>query len=284
MNNLHEIKRLEDIAFLIRKELVKLASQVTIHIGGDLSAVDILTVLWQNVMQYDIHNSKWEYRDRFILSKGHCSAAVAFNQAQLGCYDVSDIFEEYATDNCRFSMSPCRHTNQFYESSATGSLGQGLPIAVGMAAALKAKKNTKSKVYVLLGDGELQEGSNWEAVMYASQICLDNIVAIIDNNGLQFDGETKNINHIDDAGKRFAAFGWDTYSIDGHKIDQLLCVFEKIKKQKSPVLIEAHTVKGKGVNFMENNYLWHAGKITEKQLDEAISSIHKMYGERIKNV
>lgn len=284
MNNSYEIERLENIALAIRKNLVKLDSQVTIHIGGDLSAVDILTVLWQNIMKYDIHNPKWEYRDRFILSKGHCSAAVAFNQAELGCYDVSEIFEEYATDNCRFSMSPCKHTNQFYESSATGSLGQGLSIALGIATALKAKNNARSKVYVLLGDGELQEGSNWEAAMYASQLCMDNIIAIIDNNSLQFDGETKKINNISDIEKRFAAFGWDTYGVDGHKIEHLLNVFDKTKQQKAPVLIDAHTVKGKGVSFMENNYLWHAGKITEGQLNEAISSIRDTYGEGVRNV
>lgn len=284
MDNLYEVERLENIALSIRKNLIKLDSQVTIHIGGDLSAVDILTVLWQNVMRYDIHDPKWEYRDRFILSKGHCSAAVAFNQAELGCYNVSEIFEEYATDNCRFSMSPCKHTNQFYESSATGSLGQGLSIALGIAAALKAKNNTQSKVYVLLGDGELQEGSNWEAAMYAGQLCLNNIIAIIDNNNLQFDGETKKINNISNVGKCFAAFGWDTYCVDGHRIEQLLSVFNKTKQQQAPVLIDAHTVKGKGVSFMENNYLWHAGKITEEQLNEAISSIHDIYAKGVRNV
>ncbi len=284
MASVYEIKRLEEIALSIRKNLILLDSKTTIHIGGDLSAVDILTVLWQNVMQYDIHNPKWEFRDRFILSKGHCSAAVAFNQAELGCYNVSDIFNEYATDNCRFSMSPCRHTNQFYESSATGSLGQGLPIAVGIATALKAKNNTKSKVYVLLGDGEMQEGSNWEAVMYASQLCANNLVAIIDNNGLQFDGKTENINNIGEIGRRFSAFGWDTYSVDGHSIAQLLDVFEQTKKQIAPVVIDARTVKGKGVSYMENNYLWHAGKITKEQLVEAMRSLENIYGVGKKDV
>lgn len=255
-----------------------LDSQTTIHIGGDLSAVDILTVLWQNVMQYNSQDPNWEYRDRFILSKGHCSAAVAFNQAELGCYDTSEIFKEYATDNCRFSMSPCKHLNPFYESSATGSLGQGLPIAVGIAAALKAKHNNESKIYVVLGDGEMQEGSNWEAISYASQLQLDNLIAIIDNNELQFDGRTKEIADIGDVKERFCAFGWDAYCVDGHNIAQLLDIFSKAIKQKKPVVIDAHTVKGKGVSYMENNYMWHAGKVSDEQLSMAMDSLESIYG------
>lgn len=261
-----------------------LSYQSTIHIGGDLSAVDILTVLWQNIMKYDSRYPDWEYRDRFILSKGHCSAAVAFNQAELGCYPVSEIFKEYATDNCRFSMSPCRHTNQFYESSATGSLGQGLPTAVGIAAALKAKNNMESKVFVLLGDGEMQEGSNWEAIMYASQLQLNNIVAVIDNNQLQFDGQTKEIVSIGNIQERFLAFGWEAYGVDGHDVGQLLDIFNKTKQQNAPIVIDAHTLKGKGVDFMENNYLWHAGKISEKQLARAIESLDCIYGKERRNV
>lgn len=261
-----------------------LSYQSTIHIGGDLSAVDILTVLWQNIMKYDPQNPNWEYRDRFILSKGHCSAAVAFNQAELGCYTVSEILKEYATDNCRFSMSPCKHTNQFYESSATGSLGQGLPIAVGIAAALKAKNNMESKVFVLLGDGEMQEGSNWEAIMHANQLHLNNIVAVIDNNQLQFDGQTKEIVDIGNIQQRFSAFGWDAYGVDGHDVGQLLDIFNKTKRQNAPIVIDAHTVKGKGVDYMENSYLWHAGRISEKQLARAIESLDCIYGKERQNV
>lgn len=272
-----EVKRLETIALEIRKELVELASRVTIHIGGDLSAVDILTVLWQNIMQYNVQDPEWEYRDRFILSKGHCAAAVAFNHARLGCYNVSEIFDEYATDNCRFSMAPCKHVNPFFESSATGSLGQGLPLAVGIAAALKAKHNFQSKVYVLLGDGELQEGSNWEAVMYANQLRLDNLIVVVDNNGLQFDGSTGSINSIDNIDERFGAFGWCVYNINGHDIKQLLDTFSLIHETDRPVIINARTVKGKGVNYMEDNYIWHAGRISEEQLQTAIKSIELEY-------
>ena len=235
-------------------------------------------------MQYDVRNPEWVYRDRFILSKGHCSAAVAFNQAHLGCYETREIYDEYATDNCRFSMAPCRHVNPFYESSATGSLGQGLPLAVGIAAALKAKQNFQSRVYVLLGDGELQEGSNWEAIMYASQLHLDNLIAVIDNNGLQFDGKTNQINSISNVNERLMAFGWGTYDVDGHNIGQLLDIFSLSREADGPVAINARTTKGKGVSYMEDNYLWHAGRISEEQLKIAIKSIETNYKGKVSNV
>ena len=255
-----------------------LASRSTIHIGGDLSATDILTVLWQNILEYDEKDPTYEYRDRFVLSKGHCAAAVAFNMAKRGCFKKQSIFDEYATDNCRFSMSPCRHINKYFESSATGSLGQGLPLSCGISLALKVKNNYKSKVYVLLGDGELQEGSNWESIMYAGHKKLNNLIAIIDNNELQFDGKTKHIVNIENINAKFEAFKWKTYHVDGHNIEDLLTLFESIHEQEYPILINTHTVKGKGVGYMENNYLWHAGKLDNNLLKEALLELKKNYG------
>lgn len=279
-----EITRLENIAFEIRENLIKLANKKTIHIGGDLSVTEIVTVLWHYVMKYDVTNPKWEERDRFLLSKGHCAAAVEFCQSKLGFFTNEEVFKEYATDNCRFSMAPCKHLNPFFETSATGSLGQGLSIAVGMAMALKAKGNNRSRVYVVAGDGEMQEGSNWEAIMYASQMMLDNLCLILDNNGLQFDGRTQEIVSIENIEDRFSAFGWKVYSVDGHSISDLMRVFDDMEASGFPVLINALTVKGKGVSYMENNYLWHAGKIENDKLDETLNELYCNYKRNRVNV
>lgn len=264
-------------SFTIRKNLIELAAKKTIHIGGCLSACDILTVLWGAFLDYNFLDPKWEFRDRFFLSKGHCQAAMAFSIGNKGGYSAEDVIKEYATDNTRFSMAPCRHTNVFYESSATGSLGQGIPLGCGVALALKKKNNNKSKVIILAGDGELQEGSNWEAVMLASQKKLDNVIVIIDNNTLQFDGCTKDIVSIGNIESRFSSFDWITLSVDGHNIADLINVFNKAIDVSGPVLINARTVKGKGIDYMENNYIWHAGRIKTEMLDETIKRLEASY-------
>lgn len=274
---LHVIEELKEIALDVRKDIVRLASIKTIHIGGDLSVVDILTVLWQAIIKYDANNPQWEGRDRFFLSKGHCSAVVAFNQAYRGFFSKEDIFKEYATDNGRFSMSPCCHVNPYYESSATGSLGQGLPIAVGVAKALKMKNNFNNKVYVVIGDGELQEGSNWEAIMLAGQLQLDNLIVLVDNNKLQFDGKTDKIVSVQNISKRFESFGWLGYEVNGHNIAEIYEVLLKVQESKRPVVIDAHTIKGKGVEYMENNYIWHAGRISENDLERTLAELSRRY-------
>ena len=277
MGNKKDIAYLEDIAYEIRKNLILLAERTTIHIGGDLSVTEILTVLWQRVLKYDFANPSWEERDRFIVSKGHCAVTVAFNLAIQGCFSVEDIFEEYATNECRFSMAPCKHKNLFYESSATGSLGQGLSIAVGIALALRAKGNKKSKVYVVMGDGELQEGSNWEAIMYAAQLKLDNLVVIIDNNGVQFDGMTDDIVSVQNMIENCINLGWSTVKVDGNNIKALLKVFNEFLHEGKPLMINAKTIKGKGVDYMENNYKWHAGRIKAEMLESTLKKLEDNY-------
>ena len=159
--SIEDIKLLEKAALEIRKNLIKLCSIQSIHIGGDLSITDVMTVLWQYQMKYDPENIYDETRDRFILSKGHASAVTSFNQAAIGCFSANDVINEYATDGGRFSMHSCNLVNPYVEVS-TGSLGHGFPVACGVAAALRLKKNYKSRVYVIMGDGEQSEGSIWE--------------------------------------------------------------------------------------------------------------------------
>jgi len=187
MSHITTLQELEKAALEIRLNLVKLCNKENIHIGGDLSITDIMTAIWQYKMIYNVDCPKDELRDRFVLSKGHSSATLFFNQAAIGCYSADEVFEEYATDRGRFAMHPSASDNEYVEIS-TGSLGHGMPIACGVASALRLKHNYDSRVYTVMGDGELSEGSIWEAAMNASHYKLGNIVAVVDCNGLEADG------------------------------------------------------------------------------------------------
>lgn len=269
-----EIRRLKRAALEIRKNLLRLCLVQSIHIGGDLSVADIMTVLWQYQIKYDPNNIKWDERDRFVLSKGHAAAVTAFNQAAIGCFDAEDVIKEYASDWGRFSMHSCNLVNPYVEVS-TGSLGHGLPVACGIAAALKLKGNTKSRVYTVMGDGEQSEGSIWEAVMNAKHYKLGNLVAFVDNNGLQADGFIDELTGIDSLEKKYEAFGWKVISINGNDIKELVETMDSLPPADSdvPVAVICHTIKGFGVPFTENNPRWHAGKMTKEQYDEAVEAL-----------
>lgn len=273
-----DIKGLKRAALEIRKNLLKLCSMQSIHIGGDLSITDVMTVLWQYQMKYDPLDIKNEYRDRFILSKGHASAVTSFNQAAIGCFSADDIFKEYATDEGRFSMHSCNLVNPYVEVS-TGSLGHGFPVACGIAAALKLKKNNKSRVYVIMGDGEQSEGSIWEAAMNAVHYKLGNLVAIVDFNKLEADGNIDDITALGDIAGKYRAFGWNVYEIDGHDIYTIKEHFDKLPPIESeiPTIFICYTIKGKGIRFMENNPKWHAGKITQEQYRECIKDLEQNF-------
>ncbi len=268
------IQELEKAALDIRISLWRLCCRETLHIGGDLSSTDVMTVLWQYQMKYNPDDPKCEERDRFVLSKGHASAVTSLNQAAIGCFSVDDVIEEYASDGGRFSMHSCSLVNPYVEAS-TGSLGHGMPIACGMAAALRLKGNHESRVYTLLGDGELSEGSVWEAAMNAAHYRLGNVIAIVDYNGLESDGFINQLTGLGDIASKFAAFGWHVTEIDGHDMRAIKETFDVLPPADAdmPICIIAHTVKGKGVAFMENQISWHAGKITIEQRDESIEAL-----------
>lgn len=268
------ITDLEKAAREIRINLLKLCSRQAIHIGGDLSSADIMTVLWQYQMNYDPADIRSENRDRFILSKGHASAVTSFNQAALGCFTADEVMNEYAADGGRFSMHSCSLVNPFVEVSA-GSLGHGLSVACGIAEALKLKGNKKSRVYVVMGDGEQEEGSIWEAVMNAVHYKLGNLVAVIDNNGLQADGAVDRISSLGSIAEKYRAFGWIAKEADGHDIRQIVNVFDALPDADSdiPAAFIFHTVKGKGVSFMENNSRWHTGKLTPEEYEAALREV-----------
>lgn len=271
------IQDLEKKALDVRINLLRLCNKEVIHIGGDLSVTDLMTVLWNNQINYDPFNPKDEKRDRFVLSKGHASAVTSFCQASIGCFSEDDVFREYATDSGRFSMHSCALVNPFVEVS-TGSLGHGLPVSCGIASALKLKNNVTSRVYTVMGDGEQSEGSIWEAAINAVKYKLGNLVAIVDNNGLEADGEIDEITGLGDLAEKYIAFGWNVIEIDGNNISQIVNAFDNLPEPDSsiPTCIIAHTVKGKGVDFMENQVKWHTGKISREQLD---SSIKKMQAD-----
>lgn len=271
---INSVEELRTAALEIRKDLLKLCSMQTIHIGGDLSVADVMTVLWQYQINYDPHDVNAENRDRFVLSKGHASAVASFNQAAVGCFSKEDVLSEYATDGGRFSMHSCRLVNPYVEVS-TGSLGHGFPVACGIAAGLRLKNNMTSRVYVVMGDGEQSEGSVWEAAMNAAHLKLGNVVAIVDLNGLEADGSIYDLTGLDSVADKYRSFGWRVREFDGHDIAEIKRQFDELPPADSdvPTVFVCHTVKGKGVPFMEGQARWHAGKITQEQYEEAVRAL-----------
>ena len=271
------VHRMEQAALTTKIRLLDLAHQTLIHIGGDLSVCDMMTAIWQYAMHYDVKDPHWEGRDRFVLSKGHAAAVTSFSQAAIGCYDVGDIYKEYATNFGRFGMHSCNLANPYVDVS-TGSLGHGFPVACGMATALK-RKGSSSRVYTVVGDGECGEGSIWEAAMYAHQYKLGNLVVFVDLNGMSFDGPTEEYMALEPFADKWRAFGWNTVTIDGHDMNAILDAIDALPAPDSdvPTVIIGKTVKGHGVSFMENNVSWHAGCVNEADWIKAKAEITEAY-------
>ena len=274
------IKELREKALEIRKELIDLSVIQNIHIGGDLSITDIMTVLWQYQLKYNPKEPNWEGRDRFVLSKGHSSAAMALNQAKRGCFKKEEVMNEYAMDEGRFSMHPCKLINPYVEIS-TGSLGHGMPIACGIAAALRLKSNMTSRVYTIMGDGEQSEGSVWEAALSAVKYRLGNLISIIDNNEIEGDGFINDITGLGDIACKYRSFGWNVIELNGNDMAEIKEAFGKLPSPDSdlPTVMICHTIKGCGIPYMENQVKWHTGKLTLEQAVEAKAFLDKNYME-----
>ncbi len=272
------VRELEKAALEIRKVLLELAVKEIIHIGSDLSVADIMTALWQYQMRYDPGDPKWEGRDRFVLSKGHAYETMALNQEMIGCFEENEVFTRYMEDGGRFAMHACDLVNR-YVDVPSGSLGHGLPIACGMAAGLRLKGNHTSRVYVIMGDGEQTEGSVWEAAMNAVFHKLGNLVAIVDNNGLAGDGPLEDATSLKDIAGKYREFGWMVKEFDGNDMALIRQHLDQLPDPKSdkPIAFICHTVKGKGVPFMENQGRWHTGKITREQCDELVAHLEEEY-------
>lgn len=266
MLNNEEVKKIQELALENRRNILDMVYEAQSgHIGGSLSASDILTVLFHKCM----NNSCDEKRDRFILSKGHISPLYYSLLAQIGVIPKEEL-KSFRKLSSRLQGHPsllCPGVEV-----ATGSLGQGLSMACGIAIALKLDNNP-ANVFVMLGDGELQEGNIWEAFMQAPYRKLDNLIAIIDRNRLQIDGNTENIKPLDDLGAKLRAFNWNVIEIDGHNINEIFEAIEKAKKSDIPTAIIANTIKGKGVSFMENNPGWHGKAPSKEDYEKAISEL-----------
>ena len=258
----------------MRADIVRMIAEAgSGHPGGSLSCADILAALYfGGVLEHDPLNPQWEGRDRFILAKGHAAPALYAVLAQAGYFPR----EELATLRklgSRLQGHPDSNQVPGVEVS-TGSLGQGLSVAAGAAAGLKLD-GAPQTVFALLGDGECQEGQVWEAAMFAAHRKLDNLVAIVDRNGLQIDGRTCDVCDPGDLGAKFAAFGWDVAEVDGHDLDALVAVLGAAKAGRDgrPHAVIARTVKGKGVPFMENEAGWHGKAPNAEQAAEALAAL-----------
>lgn len=256
--NKTEIKQIENLCKETRRNVIKMVHAAQSgHIGGGLSSVDILTVLYEKCMKnYPdwIASPKHKNRDRFVLSKGHASASLYAVLAQRGFFPKEELMTFRKLGSRLQGHPSCKHLPGIEVS--TGSLGQGLSMACGIAMALKLDKNP-AHVFCYMGDGELQEGNVWEAFMHAPHRKLDNMIAIIDRNHLQIDGATEKIKDIDPLDKKLKAFNWKVIEIDGHDIEQIYDAIEQAKKNDAPTAIIAETMKGKGISFMENQCGWH---------------------------
>ena len=261
-----------DLSKKVRKNILKIIHKTkSPHIGGSLSCVEILVSLFFKALKVSPADPANPNRDRFILSKGHACPALYAVLAERGFMTEEDL-QGFAVDNGVLEQHPTRDIKSGIEVS-TGSLGHGLSIGVGMA--LAAKKDRKNyKIYVLLSDGELNEGSVWEAAMFASHHNLDNLVAIIDYNKIQALGYTKNIINLEPLSKRWSSFGWAVSEIDGHDYSQIFKVFDKIPfSTGKPNIIIAHTVKGKGISFMEDKLLWHYRSPNDEEYEMALKEL-----------
>ncbi|ODB43106.1 transketolase [Pseudoalteromonas sp. BMB] len=272
---------LTEFARTMRQKILDISyhSGTSTHIGGALSMTDVMAVLYGKVLNFDAQDPRWPERDRFILSKGH--GVLGFYPALLGAGIISqEVFDTFQQNGSDLIAHPVMNLDLGIESS-NGSLGHGISMAVGIAFA--AKKQAKPfHTYTLVGDGETNEGSVWEAAMLASHLKLDNLTAIIDYNKQQNDGFGKDVLHIDNMAERFRAFGWHVIEVDGHDIDAIVEAFEEAPLNK-PKAIVANTIKGKGVSFMEGDNAWHHNRLTKTNYEAAVAALNKSNNERSDN-
>lgn len=242
------------------------------HSGGSLSCAEILTVLYESIMYIRPENPKWEDRDRFVMSKGHGAPALYAVLAKKGYFDPEHLNSLRQLESC-LQGHPCMFKLPGVEMS-TGSLGMGISVGVGMALAAKLSKKNYC-IYVLCGDGELQEGQNWEALMSAAKWNLDNLTIIIDRNHVQLDGTVMQIMPMGDLEAKLKAFGMHTMTCNGHDVKSLSDTFKSAKEYEGPVAIIAETVKGKGVSFMEGQSAWHGKPINKEEYIQAIQELEE---------
>ncbi|MEE8128085.1 MAG: transketolase [Nitrospinaceae bacterium] len=267
-----QVSELRQIAKEIRRKSLEIIHRAgSGHPGGSLSAADIMTALYFGVMRYDSKNPRDPNRDRFVMSKGHATGVFYSVLSRAGYFADEDLVS-YRRIDSKLNLSGHPHPKTPGVEIATGSLGQGLSVAHGIA--LNARlENSDYKVYVLMGDGELQEGQVWEAAMSASKFKTNNLIAIVDFNKVAQDNITKDLKDIEPLEDKWRAFGWDVHHIDGHDMDQVYKVLTLPLDEKKPRVIIADTIKGKGVSFMEGKTSWHGVAPSDEDYEKALKEL-----------
>jgi len=269
---LASLEELQAMAKTLRRHIIEMTSAAASgHPGGSLSAVEILTTLYFRVLRYRPAEPQWPDRDRFILRQGHAAPLLYSVLAEVGCLSTEEICTLRKIDS-RLQGHPDKLCTPGLEATS-GSLGQGLSIGIGIA--LAGRLDAKGyRVYVLLGDGECDEGQVWEAAMAAAHYKLDHLVGIVDHNGLQIDGWNKDVMNLEPLPDKWRSFGWNVIEVDGHDFTQILAALEQAQSVKGqPTMIIAHTIKGKGVSFMENKVDFHGKAPTREEAEKALREL-----------
>jgi transketolase len=265
------IRNSSQLARVIRQDVLRMAYQAkSAHVGSALSIADIVSVLYANVLKYDVKNQNSKVRDRFVLSKGHACSAVYSVLTQVGFFDRNAL-DEYGKNGAMLMQHISHHVPGVEFS--TGSLGHGLGFGVGMALAAKQNGN-RFRTFVLISDGELNEGSTWEAIMFAAHHRLSDLTLIIDKNNLQSLETTQKTLNLDPLNKKFEAFDWYVDEVDGHSHKEMLSAFQKRQAESNkPQVVICNTIKGFGVSFMENAVPWHYKSPDKNELDQALRNL-----------
>ncbi|GAA0310478.1 transketolase [Gracilibacillus halotolerans] len=268
---MQSVETLEKIAKRIKRDIIQLTAANTGHPGGAIGAAEIFAELYFSRLRHNPKNPDWEDRDRFILSNGHICLALYSSLARTGYFDVEEL-RTFRKINSRLQGHPSREDLVGIET-ASGPLGQGVSIANGIAMAQKLKKSD-ANVYCLVGDGELQEGQIWEALMTSAHHKLDNVALIVNWNNIQIDGHVKDIMNIEPIDEKFKSFGWNVINIDGHNLSEVKEAFDQFEKNEgSPTAIIAKTVLGNGISYMENKAVWHGQAPSKEQAFQALQEI-----------
>lgn len=271
---------LQEISSQVRRDILRMVHAVQSgHPGGSLGCADLLTALYFKIMKHDpAFRMDGKGEDLFVLSNGHISPLLYSVLARSGYFDVSEL-ATFRKINSRLQGHPTTHEHLPGVRIASGSLGQGMSVAAGLALAKRMDSDDRI-VYSLHGDGELQEGQIWEAVLFAAHHKLDNLVSIVDWNGQQIDGPTEKVMNLGDLGAKFSAFGWNVLEMQGNDMDDVVRVLEQAGTGKGkPVAILMHTLMGKGVDFMENDHNWHGVAPSNEQLEKALAQLPETLGD-----
>ncbi len=283
MTSKYTVNQLKDIANQVRRDIVRMVHAVQSgHPGGSLGCTDLLVALYFDVMDYKAKpfNMKGEDEDIFILSNGHISPVLYSTMARAGIFDVAEL-STFRKLNSRLQGHPATHEHLEGVRIASGSLGQGLSVATGLALSKRMNQDPKT-VFCLMGDGELQEGQNWEAIMFAAHNKVDNLIAFVDFNGQQIDGSTKNIMGFTEMKNKFEAFGWQTLDMDGNNMADVLSTLMQAKSMLGngkPVVVKMKTEMGYGVDFMMGSHEWHGIAPNDEQLANALAQLPEAIGD-----